>query len=390
MQLTGVESNIWKYFLIQFTNRRNFVPILSIYFLTLPNTHANEIWLYTGIWYAAAMFMQIPSGFIADHWGQKNALIIAKILLILSSIFYLIADSFWIFTIGSICMSLGMNAFATGTSSSFLKGTLEKLGRGDEYRIIASRISGNVSLLSILFMVWLPFFTTLWINIPLYITLGIDIMWLVIAIMLHPVHIKIEKHEQKKLILIIKELRGSWFFPYAIFSSVIAGFLFTDSVYRSPYLIELGYPLVFVGLVMGGSRLVWWMVGRSIKTIEKYISFKIFLITEIFLFPLYYIGASYITNPWVLGIIFSLMVGWFWGRNEVYTDILINHIPDHRYRATALSIKAQIDNVIQVTLSFAIAGIMGISYALGFQILWIVLFISLSLVYFFWIRKNYI
>lgn len=101
---------------------------------------------------------------------------------------------------------------------------------------------------------------------------------------------------------------------------------------------------------MGGSRLVWWFVGRSIRTIEKYISFQLFILTEIFLFPIYYIGVGYITNPWGLGILFSLMVGWFWGR-----DVLINHIPDPRYRATALSMKAQIDNIVQVITSFSIA-----------------------------------
>ncbi len=68
MQISGISSNLWKYFLIQFTNRRNFIPILSVYYLTLTNTHANEIGLYTGIGYIAALLMQIPSGYIADHY----------------------------------------------------------------------------------------------------------------------------------------------------------------------------------------------------------------------------------------------------------------------------------------------------------------------------------
>jgi MFS family permease len=71
--------------------------------------------------YTAAMLMQIPAGYIADHWGQKNTLILAKICIILSSICYLVAEDFWMFTLGSIFMALGCNAFATGTTSSFLK-----------------------------------------------------------------------------------------------------------------------------------------------------------------------------------------------------------------------------------------------------------------------------
>jgi hypothetical protein len=86
---------------------------------------------------------------------------------------------------------------------------------------VASQISGNVSLVSILFIVGLPFFTQFGINIPLYITLLIDTIGLIVAFSLIPVHTKIEKHEKKKLLPLIHELRGSGFFPYAIFSAVI-------------------------------------------------------------------------------------------------------------------------------------------------------------------------
>ena len=388
MNTRWISSNLWKYFIYQFTNRRHFIPILSVYYLTLPNAQANEIGFYTGIGFIAAMLMQIPAGFIADHWGQKNTMIIAKVFVLLSSIFYVTAENFWVFVLGAISQSLWTNAFSSGTTTSFLKGTLEKLGRGDEYRVVASKISWTASLWSAVMIVFLPFLTKFDIHLPFYVMIVLDFLWLLVALSLVSVHTKIEKHETKNITTLIRELRGTGFFAYAIFSSIIAGFLFTDSVYRSPYLVELGYPLAFIGFVMGGSRIVWWIVGRSIKTIEKYMPFRIFILSEIFLFPIYYIGVWYIQNPWILWIVFSLVIWWFWGRNEVYTDNLINHIPDKRYRATALSVKTQFDNIIQVFTSFTIASIMWISYALGFQVLGIVLFFSLGFIYIFFLRKS--
>lgn len=387
MNFTWIESNIWKYFLIQFTNRRNFIPILSVYYLLLPNTQANEIGIYTGIWYIASMLFQIPSGYIADHWWQKNTLILAKLLLASSSILYLVSNGFFLFTLASICMSLWANAFATGTSSSFLKWTLEKLNRGNEFRHISSRISWDVSLLSVIFIVLLPTLTTFDIKIPLIVWLCLDIIWLIVAISLVPVHSKIEKSERKWIFKLIWELRWSGFFPYALFVSIITGFLFADNVYRSPYLIELGYPLIYIGLVMWWSRIVWWIVGRSIKHIEKYIAFKTLILVELFIFPIYYIWIGYISNPWIVGVVFSMIVGWFWWRSSIYTDYFIEHMPDSRYRATILSIKSQITNFIQIGVSFWIAGIMGISYQLGFEVLGITMFILLGGTYFFWIRK---
>lgn len=61
-------SNLWKYFLVNFTGRRHFIPILSVYFLTLPDTTAHQIGIYTGVGYLASMIMQVPAGMIADRW----------------------------------------------------------------------------------------------------------------------------------------------------------------------------------------------------------------------------------------------------------------------------------------------------------------------------------
>ena len=389
MNYTGLHANIWKYFIVQFTNRRNFIPILSIYYLTLPNAHANEVGLYTGIGFFAAMLMQLPAWYIGDHWWQKNTIILSKVLIIFSSIFFLIADNFWIFTLGSIFMALWCNAFSSGTMSSLLKWTLEKLGRWEKYKSVASSISGNVSLLSIIFIITLPFFTQIDIKLPLIIGLIIDIIWLAIALSLFSIHTKIEKAEKKWILKIIREIsKEKWFLSYALFAGIISGFLLADSAYRSLYLVEIWYPLIYIWFIMAWSRLVWWAVGKSIKTIEEYISFSSLIKIELLLFPIYYIGASHVSNPWILWIIFSLVIWWFWWRNEIYTDYLMDNTKNQKYRITRLSVKSQIENIIQIIVSFGIAWIMGISYQLGFHILWISLFIILSLVYFFWIRKT--
>ncbi len=384
----SIESNLWKYVLIQMTNRRSFLPILSIYYLTLPNANAQEIGIYTGLWFLAAMVMQLPSGFIADHLGQKNTLIISKILILISSVCYFIGESFWIFAIWAMCMWAGLDAFASGTTSSFLKWTLEKIWRWDEYRVLAARISGNVSLFSAVLIILLPMFATIHIKAPFLFAIAFDSLGLLVATRLVPIHEKIEKHEKKKLLPIIRELREAGFFPYALFSAVIGSFLFVDSVYRSPYLLELGYPLAYIGFVMAASRVVWWVVGRSIKYIERHISFHTIIGLEVILFPLYYVLVGYITNPWILGVVFSLVVWWFWGRNEIYTDMLLSHIPDKKYRATGLSVKTQIGNIMQVILSFSIAWVMAYSYQFGFQILGWILFLLLAIIYIFGIRKS--
>ena len=71
-----LRSNIWKFFLVMLTNRRNYLPVLALYFLTLPNTAANQIGLYVGIGWLAGFFLEIPSGYLSDIFGHKKALIL--------------------------------------------------------------------------------------------------------------------------------------------------------------------------------------------------------------------------------------------------------------------------------------------------------------------------
>ena len=86
----GLESNIWKYFIILFTGRRNFIPILSIYYLSLPNAQAQEIGFYTAAGFAISLIFQIPAGIIGDRLGNKTTIIIAKICLVISSLMFVV------------------------------------------------------------------------------------------------------------------------------------------------------------------------------------------------------------------------------------------------------------------------------------------------------------
>ena len=132
-----LESNIWKSFFYILSQRRHFIPILSIYFLTLPNATANQIGLYAMAGAIVAFLFEIPSGYLGDRIGHKKTLILSKIFMIFAMISFIFGDSFWFFALGSACIALGFS-FQSGTFSAFLHDTLEGLGRENEF----SKIKG--------------------------------------------------------------------------------------------------------------------------------------------------------------------------------------------------------------------------------------------------------
>jgi hypothetical protein len=71
---------------------------------------------------------------------------------------------------------ISLGAFSSGITPAFLHDTLEKMGKENQFRKISSRIRGRASLLSVFFIIALPFFTEISLVFPFKITLAIDII----------------------------------------------------------------------------------------------------------------------------------------------------------------------------------------------------------------------
>lgn len=387
----GLEANIRKYFFILFTWRRNFLPILSVYYLSLPDTNAQQIWFYTAIWFAISFIFQIPAWIIGDKMGNKTTIIIAKLCLLLSSLMYLIWDDFIYFVLWSTLMGLGVDAFSTWNTSMFLHDTLTALKKEHLFKKLSSSLRWWVSFLSVFFIVTLPFFTTISLDFPFKVALVIDIIWLLIALSLYPVKTTYEPHQAISFTNIkqtLQETKWTLLFPIMLFSAMIWAFLTVDSWFRMPYLTSLWYPIAYAWFVMWWSRLVRFIVWQYAHKIDAHIPFKKLLIIEIFLFSGYYMTSAWLDNPYIIGITFALVIWYFYGRSEIYTEHIINLIPGKKYKSTILSLKGQISWIIQIILMSGIGFFMNTSYKLWFLLLWSILLIWLLSVYVLFIKNN--
>ncbi|MCA9495688.1 MAG: hypothetical protein KC589_01995 [Nanoarchaeota archaeon] len=386
--MQNLKSNIWKFFIYQLTLRRNYITILSIYFLTLPNTTANMIGLYTGIGNIVAFFLEIPSSYFADRFGHKKTLILAKFLLLFSTLSFIFIQNFYGFVLGSTFLSVSF-AFSSGTTSAFFHETLEGLGRVKEYSKLLGRIRGNVSLLSMFFIIALPFLTTINIILPLIVGLFFDIFGLIISFTLvNPkTNLKLNGKKIKSIFTIFLEAKKLNFLPFAVFVGAIAGFSMGDSPFRYIYLESLAYPVVLMGFVMGLSRLVWFIVARYAYLIEEHFTMKQHLFFEILFFPSAFLLMAFFSNPYLVAFFSIIFVGYMFGRSQVIESYIFkNHISDKNYKATILSIKSQFTLFFQFLVPLSIAYFMNSSFKLGYTILGISLFLIL-LISFFYIKK---
>gem|GEM_PF-4091761 len=75
--------------------------------------------------------------------------------------------------IGSILMAFGF-AFESGAKSALLHETLSEFGHDNDFTKIESKMNGNVSLLSMLLIIIIPFSTEISYRMPFIFSLILD------------------------------------------------------------------------------------------------------------------------------------------------------------------------------------------------------------------------
>jgi len=381
-----IESNLRKIWIYVFTNRRAYIPILWIYFLTFPDNTIKQIWLYTALGSLVSFLFEIPSGYFSDKFGHKKTLILAKIFMLLSTLFFILWHDWVFFSIWSIFLSLWF-AFTSGTMEAFVHEYLSESGKWTFFTKIWGRIGGSVSLFNSILIISIPFLVKINYILPFYVWLFFDIIWLFVAIFL--IDTKKDKVIQKikNIWSVIRQTKWSNFWPVAIFSIVLYWISSSTHAFRWPYLEYLWYPVVFIWFVMWFSRIIWFLVSRVLHKIEQNISIKKLLFWEIFMFSGSMFLISFLKNPYIVWLIFSVIIWYFWGRGPIIQNYIINQLPDKRYKATMLSVKNQFSELVNLILVIILWYIMNYSYSLWFMLLAVLLFVWLFLSYLF-IRKK--
>ena len=380
--INKLKANIWKYFLLILFQRRNYNPVLAIYFLTLPNTTAQQIGLFIGIGSLAGFLLEIPSGYLSDKLGHKKVLVLSRVFLLLSTLFFVFGGSLIYFIVGSICLSISF-AFTSGTIDAFLHNTLVGLKKEKQFAKISGKIKANIALISMVMILLLPFLTRISIVMPIKIYLIFDVLAIFVAISLYSPKIKYDAQDEEgeKFISQLKRFKGTGFYIFSIFFGILFGILVGATTFNFVYVESLGFPVIFIGTIMAFSRVIWCVIGHNLWFLKR-INFKTLMLFEIVFFSGLLILISQLINPFVIGVLMALITGYRRGRDPIIQEYYLdNFLINKRYKATMLSIKSQLEQLINSGFIFVVGFVMGISFSLGYLVAGICLFISLIPIY---------
>jgi MFS family permease len=357
----ALESNIWKYAVLLVTNKRVFVAILGAYYLTIPGMNTFWIGIFLLAGNGAKLIFDIPSSYIADIIGHREALIASRLCMIGASVVFLSFASIGWFVVASVLISMGF-AFASGVGSAFMHETMRALGREGDYRAVMGKISSIGFAVPAVIAALVPFLVSISYKLPFVVAIVLDCIGLVVALKLvRPPVIadKISKAPSASYLEVVRQGMALRFFRIALFSGLVSALLDGIDGFRSPYQVYLGLPVVLFGLFLGTGRLLASLMlaysGRLHRIIGDVYSYQRL---QIVIYGSLLILIACSSNPWVAVIVLLLDNGLQYGLGQIDTGYLLDIIRDSRFKATLLSTSNQIESllsmVVVVSMGYAI------------------------------------
>lgn len=369
-----------------------FAAILGAYYLTIPGVNAMWIGGLLLIGSLTGFIFEIPSGFFSDKIGHKTALIISRTTAVLSTAFFLFADSIPLLVLGSIFLSLG-STFISGTGSAFMHETLRALNREDEYTAVIGKSSAIGFAVPIVLMATIPFLVEISYKLPFLIALVVDAIGFVVACTLTRPPVTPE-HIQEVGITnfrdVIREGYQLHFFRYALFSGIIFAFLIANGVFRAPYQVFLGIPVIWFGVLHGLGRVfasILLAYSGRIKVlfgdVQRFYKFQIIVYTSLFLI------LGIVSTWWVIAGVFIVINAFQWGLSKLDEGYLLEIIKTSKFKATLLSAKAQIGELFTAIFGFGLGlAIQYSSYEYAYVLLSVLLLGTLIPLYLYIARNR--
>ena len=379
--LKRLERNIPLYYVFKIFTKRVYLPLIALFLVNDAQLTLAEIAVIASITTIAQMFLDLPTGYIADRWGHKKAIALGTFAASLSPLAYLAFPNFS----GGLAASLlffGGWSFVSGAAQAFIHDTLKVLNRAHEYSKLMGRaqgfgLLGNVLLITIVPLTWgidhrLPFLIGFFSTFTTFI--------LALCFTIPRVEHDIAK-KRTSLLTTLREIPVPYLlFTLMMYGIVAAAFDFGPQ-YRELVFTNLGIPTAYFGFILALGSSAAAIAGRFIHLLDKIRPSSFYLFDALFMVAVFVAIGSF-TNPILSILAFMLLPAYDRNRAIIAESHMLARYPDHHHKATLVSVLDFYPrlNGIWVPLAFAaITGAFGLQS--GYAVFGLILLPVLLLLY---------
>lgn len=375
----SLEKNIGKYSWFKVFTKRVYLPLIAIQLVNEGGVTVAQLAVIATVTSLVNLVLQVPTGYIADKWGNRRAILIGASISAVSPLLYVFMPNFWGGLIASV-MFFGGYAFQGGAIESFIHDTLIALKKEKQYAKVMGRAQSYGLIGNVVLIAAVPATYSINKNLPFILGfVSLLAMFFLAASFTFP---KVAKHKKKKLNTFgaIKSVVTVQNVTFFLFAGFVTGVVHRGGEYRELLLQNLGVAVSLFGIILAVSSIVGAIMGLFTGLLDKLKPMTFYMFDLLFISScLFMVGAS--KNTYVVIAGFTLFLAYTRIRLIVFQAKLLQNIT-HAYKATlisALSFFMILGEVLAITVLAKFIGLT--NYSTGYLYFAIFVFIVGSLLW---------
>ncbi len=368
---TGLYSNIWKLYVIRFLTWFMVIMPIIVLFYQEKGLSLQEIFIIQAFFSFCIVAFEVPSGYLADNWGRKRAIVLGCVFLTTGYTAYIFASGFFHFLFAEILLGIGAS-FVSGADSALLYDSLLESGKDSEYQKVEGKIHSLSSFSEGLASILGGFLAVISLTTPVIaeacaLALSVPVALSLKETTIHKAHatdtswagiwkaVKFSIHDHKEI---------KWLIIYA---ALIGASTFTMVWFIQPYFKLIDLPIAWFGIAWAGLQFSIAFFALFSKKYEDLLGRKASLISLIFFPVLAYVLVALTNSLW--GLLCLLPFYIVRGIKEPILKDYINKLVPSHMRATVLSVRSMMMRACFVVIGPFVGWIADI-YTLQTALLW--------------------
>lgn len=133
------------FYIFQFFRDFIFIYAVDKLFLLYRGIELYQIAVLIAFWSILTIFLEVPTGVLADKWSRKNMLVLSALFTSLCYVTWLFSSNFWLFLIGFTFRTLS-GTFESGTMEAYVFDFLKQNRKEEEFEKIWGRGQAFLSI----------------------------------------------------------------------------------------------------------------------------------------------------------------------------------------------------------------------------------------------------
>lgn len=336
-----IESNIWKFYLSSALGGSMLVMPILVPFYFANGLSMAQVFIIQGTFSFVSLFLEIPTGYLADILGRKKTIVWSTIFWCLGMLVYSLSYGFWGFLFAEAILGISI-ALLSGADAAIIYDSLLQIKKTNTFKKVWGRVLSVGHVSESIGAVIGGLLAGVSLRLPFYVYTLLSFLSMVVSLSLVEPKRKVMKihkghlHSIKKIISfsVSTNKKLKWVIAYQ--AVVFAGTLTAVWLFQ-PYFKYVGIPLVWFGALWAINNVGRGLFSFYAHKIERKIGRNLTFILPAFAAALAFLLMGLVSTP--VGIVLILLVNFAYGTLNPITTDYINKLTTSDMRATVLSIK---------------------------------------------------